>query len=90
MELYVVVWDDAHGDSSMFDHTNLEHKPYRFTSVGILVKSDAAGVSLAREEGEDGRWRDHEFIPRAMIVDEWSQGIVRKKRKRKQKEEPVC
>ena len=69
--LYVVVWDDAHGNQEMFDATTMEHKPYRFTAVGFLVRSDEIGISLAREIGDDGRFRDHEFVPRVLVVEEY-------------------
>lgn len=81
--LVCVVWNDAHGSTTMFDETDVEHKPYKFTSVGLLVRSDEVGVSLAREIGDDNRFRDHEFIPRAMVVDEWVIGPLTKPRKRK-------
>ena len=78
--LACVVWDDAHGNSVMFDNNDVEHKPYRFSSIGFLVRSDGVGVSLAGEVGEDGRYRDHVFIPRAMVVEEWVIGPLKKKR----------
>lgn len=81
--IIVVTWLDAHGDSIMFTEEDMEHKPYKFISIGLLVRSDDVGVSLAREIGEDGRFRDHEFIPRKMIVDEYELGYLRKPRKRK-------
>ncbi len=83
--LACVVWDDAHGDSVMFDRNDVDHKPYRFTDVGFLVRTDEVGVSLAGEIGEDGRFRDHVFIPRAMVIEEYSLGELKKPRKRKQK-----
>lgn len=80
-----VEWDDAHGDTSMFSEVDMEHKPYRFISGGILIRSDEVGVSLAREIGEDGKFRDHGFIPRAMVVSEWVIGPVRKRWNRSKK-----
>lgn len=82
-----VVWNDAHGDTAMFDASDVCHKAYQFTSIGFLVRSDEIGVSMAREIGEDGRYRDHGFIPRAMVVDEWIVGQLTKPRKRKPKTE---
>lgn len=82
--LICVIWDDAHGSSELFDVNEMEHKPYRFTNVGFLVKSDEVGISLAGEIGEDGRYRDHVFIPRAMVVNEWIIGPLRKPRKKKE------
>lgn len=65
----------------MFAAHEVEHRPYRFTSIGFLVRSDDTGVSLARDVGEDGLFRDHEFVPRAMVVQEWTIGPLRKPRK---------
>ena len=83
--LACVIWDDAHGSTVSFDEIEMEHKPYRFTSVGFLVRSNEIGVSLAGEIGEDGRYRDHEFIPRPMVVKEWIIGPLRAPRPRKSK-----
>lgn len=88
-EVYVVVWDDAHGSSAMFDENDLEHRPYRFTSLGLLVRSDDIGVSLAGELGDDGRYRDHTFIPRLMVVEEYSLGNLKKPRKKRGKAKPT-
>ena len=87
-EVYVVVWDDAHGNSSMFDANDVEHKPYRFTSIGLKVRSDEVGVSLAGELGDDGRYRDHTFIPRLMVIEEYSLGNLKRPRKKNGKTKP--
>lgn len=68
--IIVVEWDDAHGNSDMFNDVEVDHKPYRFTTVGYLVKSDTVGISIAREFTVDGVLRDHHFIPRQMVVTE--------------------
>ena len=86
--LTCVVWDDAHGNQSMFNEHDVEHKAYRFTSIGFLVRSDDVGISLAREIGEDGAFRDHEFIPRVLVVSEWELGPLRKPRVRRQSQVP--
>ena len=78
-QLVAVEWDDAHGSTTMFSEQDMEHRPYRFISVGILIRSDAVGVSLAREIGDDGAYREHGFIPRAMVVQEWSLGPLKKR-----------
>ena len=80
--LACVIWNDAHGSDGTLAEHEIEHKPYRFTAVGFLVKSDSEGVSLAFERGEDGRWRDVSFIPRLMVIEEWIIGPLRKPRKR--------
>lgn len=83
-QLACVLWNDAHSDSSMFSEQDMEHKPYRFTTVGFLVRSDDVGISLAQEIGEDGRYRDHTFIPRLMVQREWIIGPLRTPRKPRQ------
>jgi hypothetical protein len=81
--LWVAVeWEDAHGDASMFTEVDMEHKPYVFITGGLLIRSDEMGVSLARELGEDGKYRDHAFIPRKMVLREWTVGPFVKKPRR--------
>lgn len=64
-------WLDAHGSDGTISAHEIDHKPYQFTTVGYLLRSDEVGVSLASEMGEDGKYRDITFIPRAMIVKEF-------------------
>lgn len=79
-EVYVCRWNDAHGsDGTMADH-EIEHKPYVYTTVGFKVRSDEVGVSIASEQGEDERWRDVTFIPRLMVIEEYSLGVLKKPR----------
>lgn len=67
---YEVVWNDAHGDTVMFNPESMDHKPYKFTTLGYLIKTDEVGVSMAHDVGQDGMLRDHIFIPRLMVVSE--------------------
>jgi hypothetical protein len=69
-QLIACTWNDAHGSDGTVATHELEHKPYRYTTVGFLVRSDGEGVSIAHEHAEDGKWRQVSFIPRAMIVEE--------------------
>ena len=80
--LACVEWADAHGSDGTLAEHEIEHKPYIFTAVGYLVKSDVVGVSLAFERGEDGKFRDVSFIPRAMVLNEYALGPLRKPRKK--------
>ena len=64
----LVHWDDAHGNTDTFNDIDLDHKPWRFTTIGFLIKDDAKGISLAMDVTEDGVYRDHRFIPRQMIA----------------------
>lgn len=77
-------WEDAHGsDGTIFDH-EVDHRPYVFTTVGILIRSDEVGVSLASEVGQDGKYRDVTFIPRKMVVEEYIIGPLKPRRPKKQ------
>ena len=82
-ELYVCVWADAHGSDGTLQAHEVDHKPYVYTTVGFLVRTDAIGVSIAFELGEDGKFRDITFVPRAIVMDEWSLGRLRRPRRRK-------
>lgn len=69
--IYAAEWNDAHGsDGTIFPH-EIDHKPYVYTTVGFLLRSDEVGVSIASEQGEDGKFRDITFIPRAMVIKEY-------------------
>lgn len=72
------VWEDAHGSDGTIAAHEVDHKPYTFTTVGFLVRTDEVGISIASEQGEDGRFRDITFIPRKMVLREFS--ILPKKR----------
>lgn len=80
-ELYVCRWNDAHGSSVTLEDHEIEHKPYVYTTVGLKVRSDEIGVSIAFEQGEDGRWRGVTFIPRLMVIEEYSLGELHAKRR---------
>jgi hypothetical protein len=76
-----VSWNDAHFNTDEVDGSDTTHRPWVYVSVGILVKSDVNGVTLAQDEGEDGKYRGRTFIPRGMIIEEWAIGPVQRKRK---------
>lgn len=82
-ELYACTWADAHGSDGTLHAHEIDHKPYVYTTVGFLIKTDEIGVSIAFERGEDGRYRDITFVPRAIILDEFSLGVLRKPRQRR-------
>jgi len=83
IELYAVTWGDAHGSDGTLQVHEVDHKPYVYTTVGFLVKTDEIGVSIAFERTEDGKYREISFIPRAIVLDEFSLGPLRKPRRRK-------
>jgi hypothetical protein len=67
-----VLWDDAHFDPDELnaDDARKKHRPWKYSTIGYLVISDAAGVSLAQDVGEDGATRGRTFIPRVLVVEE--------------------
>ena len=73
-------WEDAHGSDGTIAAHEIDHRPYVFTTVGFLVRSDTVGVSIAFEQGMDGKFRDITFIPRKMVLREFD--IYPKKRKK--------
>jgi hypothetical protein len=81
--LVAVTWDDAHG-TNLGDYSESEierdfHKAARYTTFGLLVKEDTAGVTLASDVSE-GSYRGVAFIPRGMIVDLVNLGIPQKRK----------
>ena len=71
--LVAVVWDDAKSTAveeySLNEVRTQFHKAARYTTYGLLLVDDPAGVTLASEEGADRNLRGLTFIPRAMIVE---------------------
>jgi hypothetical protein len=86
-ELYACRWGDAHGSDGTIAAHEVDHKPYVYTTVGFLVKTDEVGVSIAFELGEDKRYRDVTFIPRSMVLEEYSLGKLKRPRKKKKQPE---
>lgn len=80
-----VTWEDAHGSDGTISAHEVDHKPYVYTSVGYLIRSDEIGVSVAHEQGEDGKFRQITFVPRKMVVREVT--ISPRVRKKKRTEE---
>jgi hypothetical protein len=79
----VCKWSDAHGSDGTIEANAIDHKPYVFTLVGFLIRSDAVGVSIAAELGEDGKIRDCSFVPRKLVLDEYVLGPAKKRKPRK-------
>lgn len=78
----IVRWEDAHGSDGTISAHEVDHKPYVFSTVGYLVRSDEIGVSVASEQGEDGKFRDVTFIPRKMVLSEQPVTGLSKRRKK--------
>jgi len=83
-----VEWEDAHYNTDEVEAHETVHRPWIYTSVGVLVKSDDVGVTLSMDQGEDGKFRGRTFILRKLIVREWEIGPVKPKQRRKKKKTP--
>ena len=86
-KIVAVSWNDAHFNTDEVDGSDTTHRPWVYVTAGILVKSDETGVTIAQDEGEDGKYRGRTFVPRAMVIDEWEVGPVKPKKRRKLKPE---
>ncbi len=87
-----IIWDDAHMNMDEFTQDEIDkdiHKPARVYSFGLILKSDAVGVTLGTDEDEHHIVRKVNFIPRAMIVEEVDLGIPKRKGERKRREKAV-
>jgi hypothetical protein len=88
LHIAAVVWDDAHA-SAVAEYSEDEiarAKPFKFTSVGLLVRADETVVAIAGEQGEDGKFRGVTFIPRGMVVSIHDLGSIASLAKRGQRE----
>ncbi len=90
--LYVVRWRDAHGikHESNRDETLRAHRPAIYWSAGILVQTDAVGVTISQDLGvplgtdEELTYRSRTFIPRELIEQEFDAGSVERRPRKKQ------
>lgn len=82
--LVALKWHDAHGSAtSAFNEHEIPHAPIEITTYGLLLRDDQEGVSVANEVCNDGTYRGHSFVPRALIVDMIDLGEPKAKRKRR-------
>lgn len=82
--LCVVRWRDAHYEPGEDIHSEALkiHKPAIYWTAGILIQSDAIGVTIGQDlglplnpEGER-TYRTRTFIPRELIEEEFDAGMV--------------
>ncbi len=88
----VVRWRDAHGIKTEANHADAikDHRAAIYWSVGVLVQSDAAGITLAQDlgipldESEETTYRSRTFVPRELVEEEILLGnVIRKQRVKK-------
>lgn len=82
--LHLVRWRDAHGDPNEDnrDESLKTHRPAIYWSAGILVQSDALGVTITQDLGlplvpdASFTYRTRTFIPRELVEAEFDVGPV--------------
>lgn len=85
LELWACEWEDAHWNSGEMDKDDIIHRPVLYVSVGILLKDDETGVTIATDVSETGSFRGFNFIPAKMVVRKWKVGNVSPRTRRKLK-----
>jgi hypothetical protein len=68
-----VVWTDAvsfGGTSGQYDAHSTPHYPLVMFTVGLILRSDEKGISMAKEISADADLRGCLFIPRGMVQKE--------------------
>ena len=78
----MVAWDDAVGYSDDIEESDVPHAPLRYQTYGWILRSDAAGVTIASEWRPDGKYRDRSFIPRGMVVEERTYALTQPRKRR--------
>ena len=83
--LVKVVWRDAHGSATgAYSLHEIPHEAIEVMSYGLLLKTDAVGVSIASERCGDDTYRGYTFIPTGMVV-----SVTPMKRKRATRIKPL-
>ncbi len=79
-----VQWGDAHGAGDEVAEKDIKHAPEIYQTYGWILKSDADGVSLGADWNVvSNTWRDRNFIPRAMVIEEQIYDLSKKRARRK-------
>lgn len=64
----IVLWADAHGgDNGWEDPETIEHGPTEVTTVGLLYKHDAAGITVVANKNDEDIG-GYTFVPSVNIV----------------------
>lgn len=74
LEIWAVEWEDAHWDSGEMGREDIIHMPILYVSVGILLRDDDGGVTLATDVAASGTFRGLNYIPPKMITRKWRVG----------------
>lgn len=87
----VVIWDDAHARNQAVEYTEDEirsqlHRAEEVISQGLLLHQDEKGVSLYTESTGPDSVRGASFIPAAMIKEVINFGVLKRPRKKPQRD----
>lgn len=74
LEIWAVEWEDAHWDGGEMGRDDIVHLPILYVSVGILLRDDEGGVTLATDIAAGGTFRGLNYIPPKMITKKWRVG----------------
>ncbi len=91
--LSLVRWRDAHSiaNEDSREETLKSHRPVIYWTAGVLVQSDAMGITIAQDLGMADAtdyltYRTRTFIPRELVEEEFDLGpVIRTKRVRQNK-----
>jgi hypothetical protein len=80
-----VVWNDANspGAAMAFEPEEAPHAPVVVETWGFALKHDVAGITVANELYDDGRYRGLTFIPAPMLVEITRLSLQTRKARRK-------
>ena len=68
--LVALRWLDAHGTATnQYEPHELPHAAVEIVTYGLLLRDDAAGISIACEECGGNVYRGVTFVPRALVVE---------------------
>lgn len=89
LEIWAVEWEDAHWDSGEMGREDIVHLPILYVSVGILLRDDDGGVTLATDVAASGTFRGLNYIPPKMITRKWRVGKLEPRPTRTKKVKPA-
>jgi len=69
-KLVFVIWEDSwssDASATREDAIDRNERPYLLTTAGLLIDQDASGVTIGRDQYEDGRFRSLLHIPECAV-----------------------
>lgn len=90
LEVWGILWKDAHWDSGEYESHEIVHRPVNYVSIGIILRDDAEGITIATDICETGSFRGLNFIPVEMILKKWKVGVVAANPRSRPKPKPLA